>query len=154
MTDKNIFENNIKSLIQSAGPQQKMPDVKKNQILSQLIGSDNKIAPSAKTIPIWKLIINKPVVKLTAAAVILIILGLFLVHLNTEQKQLEPPNKIANLQLEPTSLLSMSLTFQKKGLTGLEEQLDKTFQSGNRPYKGIDLSDILNELNNHENERI
>ena len=154
MTDKKIFEKNIKSLIRSAGPQQHIPDDKKNQILKQLIGPDNKFAPSAKTIPIWKLIINNPVVKMAAAAVILIILGLLLVHWNTEQKKLETPNKITSHQLEPTSLLSMSLTFQKKGLAGLEEQLDKTLQSENRPYKEINLSDILNELNNHENERI
>ena len=154
MTDKNIFENNIKSLIQSAPPQQKMPDDKKNQILSQLIGPDNKIEPSTKTIPIWKLALNNPIAKLAAAAVIIVILGLFLIHLNTEQQQLEPPDKITRPQLPPTTLLSMSLIFQKKGLKGLEEHLDKTFQTLNRPYTDINLSDILKELNNHENERI
>ena len=152
MTDK-IFDKNIKKLIGPAGPGQTMPENEKEQILNNLINSAAQPQQEMKTFPIWKLIIKHPLTKFTAAAVIIIAVGLFIVHQGPDE-HISPKPDIVKSELSPTTLLSMSLAFQKGGLPGLEKHCDKALEAISNQSPKINLSDILKELNNNKNERI
>jgi hypothetical protein len=153
MADKKIFEDNIKRLIQSAGREQKMPEDKKGQILNHLISSDIKIKPAEKTILLWKLMLNNPVTKLAVAAVIFLVAAILFVHQGPDGQRMTD-KKIVKSPPEMTTFLSMSLAYKKGGLQGLEEHCDKTAKFFAEKQTKITLNEMLEELNNHKNERL
>jgi len=154
MADEKIFEDNLKRLIKAVGPDKQIPDDKKSRILNQLITSDTETAPAERTIPLVKLILKNPVTKLAVAAVIIITVGLFIVHLGPDEQA--PTDKniiIAKSPADMTSFLSMSLAYKKNGLPGLEEHCEKAAQAMSKETPKITLSGILKELNNNRNTR-
>jgi hypothetical protein len=154
MADEKIFEDNLKHLFKTVGPEKQIPDDKKNRILNQLISSAKETAPAVRTIPLWKLILKNPIAKLAVAAVIIITVGLFIIHLGPdEQKPTDKDIIIAKSPVEMTSLLSMSLAYKKNGLPGLEEHCEKAAETIPKETPKITLSGILKELNNNNLRR-
>lgn len=154
MADEKIFEDNLKRLFKTVGPEKQIPDDKKNRILNQLISSAEETAPAGRTIPLWKLILKNPIAKLAVAAVIIITVGLFIVYLGPDEQA--PADKdiiIAKSPAGMTSFLSMSLAYKKNGLAGLEEHCEKAAKAMPKETPKITLSDILKELNNNKNKR-
>ncbi len=154
MADEKIFEDNLKRLMKTVGPEKQIPDDKKTRILNQLISSAKKTVPAGRTIPLWKFILKNPVTKLAIAAVIIITVSLFIVHLGpNEQKPTDKDIIIAKSPADMTSFLSMSLAYKKSGLAGLEEHCEKAAETMNKKTPKITLSGILKELNNNRNAR-
>jgi len=151
MADEKIFEDNLKRMMKTVGPEKQIPDDKKNRILNQLISSAKETAPAVRTIPLWKLILKNPITKLAAAAVIIITAGLFIIHLGPdEQAPIDTDIVIAKSPADMTSLLSMSLAYKKSGLAGLEEHCEKADKAMSKVTPKITLSGILKELNNNK----
>ncbi len=151
MADEKIFEDNLKRMMKTVGPEKQIPDDKKNRILNQLISSAKETAPAVRTIPLWKLILKNPITKLAAAAVIIITAGLFIIHLGPdEQAPIGTDIVIAKSPADMTSLLSMSLAYKKSGLAGLEEHCEKADKAMSKVTPKITLSGILKELNNNK----
>ncbi|MHC4395479.1 MAG: hypothetical protein ACYS1A_07460 [Planctomycetota bacterium] len=71
MADKEIFEKNLGRLIHSAGPELRMPDEKKSQILEKLTGA-GAVPEAQKPESIWRIILKSRITKLAVAAVIII----------------------------------------------------------------------------------
>jgi len=154
MADEKIFEDNLKRLIKAVGPDKQIPGDKKNRILNQLINSAKETAPAGRTIPLWKLILKNPVAKLAAAAVIIITVSLFIVHLGPDEQAPTDKNIItAKSPADMTSFLSMSLAYKNNGLAGLEEHCEKADKAMSKETPKITLSGILKELNNNKNTR-
>jgi hypothetical protein len=151
MADEKIFEDNLKRMMKTVGPEKQIPDDKKNRILNQLISSAAETAPADRAIPLWKLIVKNPFTKLAAAAVIIITAGLFIVHPGPdEQAPIGTDIVIAKSPADMTSLLSMSLAYKKSGLAGLEEHCEKADKAMSKVTPKITLSGILKELNNNK----
>jgi hypothetical protein len=151
MADEKIFEDNLKRMMKTVGPEKQIPDDKKNRILNQLISSAAETAPADRAIPLWKLILKNPITKLAAAAVIIITAGLFIVHPGPdEQAPIGTDIVIAKSPADMTSLLSMSLAYKKSGLAGLEEHCEKADKAMSKVTPKITLSGILKELNNNK----
>jgi len=151
MADEKIFEDNLKRMMKTVGPEKQIPDDKKNRILNQLISSEAETTPAVRTIPLWKLILKNPITKLAAAAVIIITAGLFIVHPGPdEQAPIGTDIVIAKSPADMTSLLSMSLAYKKSGLAGLEEHCEKADKAMSKVTPKITLSGILKELNNNK----
>ncbi len=154
MADEKIFEDNLKRLIKAVGPDKQIPGDKKNRILNQLINSAKETAPANRAILLYKLIIKNPVTKLAVAAVIIITVGLFIVHLGPDEQAPTDKNIItAKSPADMTSFLSMSLAYKNNGLAGLEEHCEKADKAMSKETPKITLSGILKELNNNKNTR-
>ncbi len=154
MADEKIFEDNLKHLFKTVGPEKQIPDDKKNRILNQLISTKAETAPAGRTIPLWKLILKNPVTKLAVAAVIIITVGLFIVYLGPdEQKPTDKDIIIAKSPADMTSFLSMSLAYKNNGLPGLEKHCEKAAKTMSKETPKITLPGILKELNNNKNLR-
>lgn len=154
MTDEKIFEDNLKRLMKTVGPEKQIPDDRKKRILNQLISSAAESTPAGRTIPLWKLVLKNPVTKLAIAAVIIITVGLFIAYLGpNEQERTDKDIIVATSPADMTSFLSMSLAYKNNGLAGLEEHCEKADKAMSKETPKITLSGILTELNNNRNTR-
>jgi len=102
---------------------------------------------------------GSPITKLAAAAAVIIIIAGILI-INQGRHELKPTPEpdittdITITELTPTSSMMLKYVYQQGGLSGLEEYLDKNFQTMRPQYPELSIPDILKELDNHENERM
>lgn len=76
MDNKDYLEHNIDRLINSTEPQVKMPDTRKQQILSKLI-ADEEVKQASTSV--WKMIIRSQITKYATAAILMIAISMSLV---------------------------------------------------------------------------
>lgn len=103
---------------------------------------------------IWRAIIQSPITKLAAAAVIIIAVGLFLVHRGPGE-QVKPTEvaKVAKSPAEMMTLASFTFAYRRGGIEAVEEMCDKAFKmAGPRPAK-VSIQELLEEFNGQDLER-
>ena len=103
---------------------------------------------------IWRAIIQSPITKLAAAAVIIIAVGLFLVHRGPDE-QIKPTEvtKVAKSPAEMMTLASFTFAYRRGGIEAVEEMCDKAFKMvGPRPAK-VSIQELLEEFNGQDLER-
>jgi len=103
---------------------------------------------------IWRAIIQSPITKLAAAAVIIIAVGLFLVHRGPGE-QVKPTEvaKVTKSPAEMMTLASFTFAYRRGGIEAVEEMCDKAFKmAGPRPAK-VSIQELLEEFNGQDLER-
>ena len=97
---------------------------------------------------LWSIIIRSRMTKLAAAAVIVLVVGLFVAR-RIPDKQTENGTKqeVAKSPAEMMTAMSLNIAYRRGGMEEVEKQCDKAFEMlGPRPGK-ISVREILAELN-------
>lgn len=97
---------------------------------------------------IWRAIIQSPITKLAAAAVIIIAVGLFLVHRGPSE-QVKPTEvaKAAKSPAEMMTMASLNIAYRQGGIEAVEEICDRAFKMvGPRPAS-LTVKQLLAEFN-------
>jgi len=103
---------------------------------------------------IWRVVIQSPITKIAAAAVIIIAVGLFLVHRGPGE-QVKPTEvaKVTKSPAEMMTLASFTFAYRRGGIEAVEEMCDKAFKmAGPRPAK-VSIQELLEEFNGQDLER-
>jgi len=97
---------------------------------------------------IWRAIIQSPITKVAAAAVIIIAVGLFLVHRGPgEQVKPTEAAKVAKSPAEMVTLASFTFAYRHGGMEAVEEICDKAFKiMGPRP-SSLSVRELFEEIN-------
>ena len=103
----------------------------------------------------WRIIMKRPITKFAAAAVIVIVAGIFLVHLGPgEQRDTPAVSEAAKSSVEMSSVLIINRIYRKSGFDAVQQHLEKINEMKASPRREtITLSDILAELNGNGHER-
>ena len=104
---------------------------------------------------IWWSICKTEITKLTAAAAIIIAIGLFVIqHRPAEKTEPAKVSEITKSPAELTTLASLTIAYRKGGMELVEEICDKAVTlAGPRPAK-ISIQDLLEKTNGGNSERI
>lgn len=97
---------------------------------------------------IWRAVIQSPITKLAAAAVIIIAVGLFLVHRGPDE-QIKPTEvaKAAKSPAEMMTMASLNIAYRQGGIEAVEEICDRAFKMvGPRPAS-LTVKQLLAEFN-------
>ncbi|MHC4130837.1 MAG: hypothetical protein ACYSYW_03285 [Planctomycetota bacterium] len=117
----------------------------------QALLNDQEIEQDEKSV-IWHAFIKSPFIKLAAAAVIIVSIGLFII-LNSPDESIETPI-ISQAEESPAQLLtfaSLNMAHRRGGLDAVEKQCDRAFMLlGPRP-KSLSITELLQELNRNGN---
>ncbi len=103
---------------------------------------------SARQSNILKVIRKSPLAKLTAAAVIIVAIGFFIVHQRpSEQADSTIVSKVTKSPAEMQATLSLSIAYRRGGIEAVDRQCQKAIEMlGPRPAE-ITIQQILTEIN-------
>jgi len=114
------------------------------QILKSPAGQDSQIYQPK----VWRLIVKSPITKITAAAVIIAAIGVF-VFSRRPVEQIEPP-EVLGVSKSPADLLTMAslgAAYRRGGIAEVEKQCDEAVRMlGPRPAE-ITVKELLSEFN-------
>ena len=97
---------------------------------------------------LWSIIIRSRITKLAAAAVIVLVVGLFVAR-RIPDEQMDKPTRpeVAESPGEMMTAMSLNIAYRKGGMEEVEKQCDKAFEMlGPRPGS-ITVQEILAEFN-------
>ncbi len=103
----------------------------------------------------WRIIMKRPITKFATAAVMVIVIGIFLVHLGPgEQTDTPAVSEAAKSPVEMSSVLIINRIYRQSGFDAVLQHLEKINAMKSSPQREtITLSDILAELNGNSGER-
>ncbi len=119
------------------------------QMLKSRSGQDSRVYQPN----IWRIIIKSPIMRI-AAAVIIIVIGFFVIH-NRPVERVESPEVLAvsKSPAELTTFASLTFAYRQGGIELFEEMCDRAISlAGPRPAE-ISVQKLLKEFNRRNSER-
>ena len=118
----------------------------------QLLKSQAGRTPG-RHVNIWTRIIRSPVTKLAAAAVIVAVIGLFVIErIPNERIENQTVPQAAKSPAEMLTAISLNIAYRKGGLDAVERQCKKAFKMSGPRSTRITVQQLLAEFNgNSEN---
>jgi hypothetical protein len=96
---------------------------------------------------IWRIALRNPIIKLAAAAVIIIAITFFSIRQDQDRQEGPGIGKATRTPAEMMTAMSLTIAYRKGGMEAVEEQYDKAYkQLGPRP-KSLSVEQILSEFN-------
>ena len=95
----------------------------------------------------WRVILGKPIIRLAAAAVIIVAIGSFIVQRDQRKQERPRAADAAKSPAEMMTTMSLERAFQRGGIEAVEEQYSEAFKLlGPRPGS-LSVEQILAEFN-------
>jgi hypothetical protein len=118
------------------------------QQIEQFKASVSRESAEPAQLNIWLIIVKSRLTRFAAAAVILIVAGLFFIHDRpTGQTQDHVRAEVAKSPIEMIKAKSLNLAYRRGGMEAVERQYDEAFKNaGPRPAK-LTIEDVLAEFN-------
>lgn len=116
--------------------------------IEQFKASVSKKSAAPSQVSIWRIVAKSRLTRFSAAAVILVVAGLFFIHDRpTRQTQDYARVEVAKSPIEMITPMSLNLAYRRGGLEAVERQYDEAFKNaGPRPAK-LTIEDVLAEFN-------
>lgn len=106
-------------------------------------------ADKASTVP-FRLpsVLKSPITKLAAAALIILAIGFFMIHLGTGEKVITPDvTTVSKSPAEMLTVMSLNIAYRRGGMEAVERQCEQAIEKlGPRPAE-ITIKQILTEFN-------
>jgi hypothetical protein len=148
-----LNENQIKHQLEQLSDLQSSPNATQRAIAKtqQALLDNEEILQGQKSV-LWHTIIKSPFIKLAAAAVIIISVGILIAYmLPGEQQAIEPTSQTEESPAELMTFASLKRAHRQGGLEAVEKQCDRAFMLlGPRP-KSLSIAQLLEELNRNGN---
>lgn len=122
----------------------------------KVIGALNR-AKSKKPVsfvPVWKTVVKSRITKFAAAAVIIIAVSLFIIHLSPDKhgdsvKVVEARKSPAEL----TTFASLTFAYRQGGMEMVEQMCDKALKMAGQRPANVSMQEFFEEINNGKSER-
>jgi len=99
------------------------------------------------TITILKVILKSPLIKIAAAAVIIIGVSIFITQKNPGEQEQPNISKATKSPAEMMTAMSLTIAYRRGGMEALEQQYEEACkQLGPRP-RGLSVDQVLTEFN-------
>lgn len=118
-----------------------------DDVLKAFETSKNK--KSAKPKPdIWRAIMKRPITKLATAAVIIMAVGFFVIHRDSNEKiDNHRALDISRLPVEMMTVASLNIAYRRGGMDAVEEQCDKVCEMLGTQPASISLEELMAGFN-------
>lgn len=145
--NENDFKNMVEQLNIDTQPNDNHRENLRRQILSAF-------SQSRQAGTFWQSITESPLIKLAAAAVIIIAVGLFFVHRGSSEKVETPKTaKVAKSPAGLTTVISLEAAYRRGGLEAVEQQCDEAVRVLGARLDGISAGQLIRDFNIEKQER-